>query len=691
MAYIPERISEDELINHLPESIGQVSLNYDYYPGQDLYSDGDIEDALLEIVRSNPREAYQNVIEKSGSWPILYHLSEIRGNIVDFLPISKNDRVLEIGSGCGAITQKLAEKAKSVTCVDLSARRSIINANRNDDRDNISIYVGNFNDIEPNLDDDFDYVMLIGVFEYGASYIPTETPYEDFLRIIMKHVHKNGRIVIAIENKFGLKYWGGCLEDHNGEFFSSLEGYPKGGSARTFTRKGLEKIFRTCGAKDYHFFYPYPDYKLPHTIYSDKRLPHIGELSDNRRALDRNRMVLFDESRVFDSTVEDDLFPLFANSYLAIIGPDIDTHFVKYSNDRKEEYVIKTVIDENEVIKEPLNTSAAEHVANMQRYCSLLKQRYSGSNLRINQCTVDEDQRAHFPIEKGRTLEEIMDEALFSGKIDEFNRLFKKYYELISYNSGVEITDYDLIFANILVDEDDWTVIDYEWSYEKKMDDRRVAFRSLYCYLLEDERRNCLDLEFALNLLGLTEDDCEDFREKEWEFQKEITGNRKSLGEINATIGTNSLDVQKLFKSELKRIIDERIQVYYDFGSGFSEENSKYVPDVYESRNHVVTDIDFDGNTRCMRIDPADTECIVKINELLLNGVNILDNKKVLETNGKALKYGTYAFTTKDPNIVIKLNEVLIKGENRLHVDMEVTPVSADMASDISNSIKKLF
>lgn len=692
MAYVPERISEDELINHLPETVGQVSLNYDFYPGSDLYSDGDIEDRLLEIVRSTPREAYRNVYEEACSWPILYHLSEIRGNIVDFLPISKEDKVLEIGSGCGAITQKLAEKAKSVTCVDLSARRSLINANRNEDRENIKIYVGNFNDIEPHLDTDYDYVMLIGVFEYGASYIPTKTPYEDFLKIIMKHVRKEGRAVIAIENKFGLKYWGGCPEDHNGEFFSSLEGYPNGGSARTFTRQGLEKIFKACLVEDYHFYYPYPDYKLPDMIFSDKRLPHIGELTDNRRALDRNRMILFDEDSVFDSAVSDGLFPVFSNSYLAILGPDVDVQYAKYSNDRSEDFMIKTVITDTEVLKEALSPQAVEHIFRMKKSYELLTKRYEGSELKINPCTLSEDGIAHFPIEKGRTLEEIMDEAVFSGDTERFNQLFEEYYKRISFNSGVEITDYDLIFANILVDGDNWTVIDYEWTYEKTMDDRQIAFRALYCYFLENARRvRPVDLDYVLGFLGSEPEEFEDYREKEEDFQKEITGHRKSLGEINATIGTNLLDAKELHRKELKRILDERIQVYFDFGNGFSEENSTYIPDVYVETNHVSTDIEFDGNTRLLRIDPADTECVVRINELLINGENILNNRKVLETNGKALKYGTYAFSTKDPNITIKLNEVLIKGENVLHIDMEVIPVSTEMVSDISASVKKLF
>ncbi len=50
-------------------------------------------------------------------------LSPLRENIVDWLPMDKNAKVLEIGSGCGAITGKLAEKAGSVTCVELSKKK----------------------------------------------------------------------------------------------------------------------------------------------------------------------------------------------------------------------------------------------------------------------------------------------------------------------------------------------------------------------------------------------------------------------------------------------------------------------------------------------------------------------------------------------------------------------------------------
>ena len=44
------------------ENIGKVTMNYDYYSGTDLYSDGDVEDALLEIVKTHDKRDFPTAI-----------------------------------------------------------------------------------------------------------------------------------------------------------------------------------------------------------------------------------------------------------------------------------------------------------------------------------------------------------------------------------------------------------------------------------------------------------------------------------------------------------------------------------------------------------------------------------------------------------------------------------------------------
>lgn len=715
------------------ERIGKVSLNLAHYPGEDLYCDGAAEDELLRIARDYAEVEYPKIIEERRSWEILYHLSAQRENIVEWLPIDRSMKVLEVGAGCGAITGALAKKAGSVTCVDLSKKRSMINAYRHSDCENVTIHVGNFQDIEPDLPCDYDYICLIGVLEYAQSYIGGDMPFENFLNIIRRHLKRSGRIVIAIENRFGLKYWAGCKEDHLGTYFSGIEGYPDGGVVRTFTRNGLERIFLNCGIEEYAFYYPYPDYKFMTTLYSDERQPKMGELSNNIRNFDRDRMVLFDEKKVYDSILREGLFPLYANSYLAVIGPKPAVCYVKYSNDRQREYRIRTEIlpvsltgmegregmtPEEEsslpkllaVRKYPLCREAGEHIRNIDTAYRKLKDRYAGGELRINRCKLvetgeDENFYAELEYIEGVTLAGLLDACLEKDDMGGFMQLFRKYLTLVDYHSKEPVADFDLIFSNILISAKDaakpfdamqnsfWTLIDYEWTFGKQVDTKELVFRAVYCYLLEDEKRNKLDLDLIMQELGIRDEEAEEYRTQEKAFQRFVTGNHRSMVEIRDLIG------HKCFKPEsfLEKIrLEERrgrIQVYEDRGLGFKEEDSFFADEqMSEDEQGIHLTLSVEAGVKRLRIDPAFADCMVRIKQLNWNGKSLVWSGKasVLTTNGTRLDdTGSFVFSTEDPNLVVSLEGQPFEEVNVLEVCMERSFIGREMALDIENAAKR--
>ncbi|MCM1304030.1 MAG: class I SAM-dependent methyltransferase [Lachnospiraceae bacterium] len=663
------------------EEIGKVKLDHSKYPGEDLYCDGAVEDELLDIARNLSPVEYAGVIEERKNWPILYHLSPLRENIVEWIPMKKSDKVLEVGSGCGAITGVLSRKAASVTCVELSRKRSLINAYRHSECDNVTIHVGNFKDIEPDLPKDFDYICLIGVFEYGQSYIGGDKPYHDFLNILLPHLKEDGRIIIAIENKYGMKYFAGCREDHLGTYFSGIEDYADGGGVRTFGRRGLEKIFRSCKIPEYHFYYPYPDYKFMTTLYSDAYLPGKGELSNNMRNFDRDRMALFSEKNAFDGVVEEGLFSLFANSYLAVIGKGFDIKYVKYSNDRAPEFAIRTEIGRDDkgyvsVRKYPLGEASKEHVRGMALAYENLTDKYRGGELEINQCTLVENEDelyAQFEFVQGVPLSELMDKCLEQDDLEGFHRYFKQYVEKIGYNSDYPVADFDLIFANILVHKDTWTLIDYEWTFGKPISTKELAFRAVYCYLLEDEKRNRLNLDRILEELEITEEDAESFREQERGFQKFVTGNRLAMAEMRERIGNPVVVPQKWVGRYQDAEKVNRIQIYEDTGNGFSEKNSFFLEEeqIEKGRFRLVVE----EGRRALRIDPCSDCCIVMLGEVSWNDESLLSKSKYIATNGFRVGDGVYAFDTRDPGITLQLSRLAQKRENILKVSMQVTRV----------------
>ncbi|MBQ2803948.1 MAG: class I SAM-dependent methyltransferase [Lachnospiraceae bacterium] len=691
------------------EHIGKITLDYSRYPGEDYYCDGAVEDELLEIVKNLSTVEYAQAIEDRKSWPVLYHLSPLRENIVEWIPMEKSAKVLEVGSGCGAITGALARKAGSVTCVDLSKKRSMINAYRHSECDNVTIHVGNFKDIEPDLADDFDYICLIGVFEYGQSYIGGDTPFEDFLKILLPHLKKGGRIVIAIENKYGLKYFAGCKEDHLGTYFSGIENYADGGGVRTFSRRGLERIFTSCGVEESHFYYPYPDYKFMTTLYSDAYQPGKGELSNNYRNFDRDRMLLFDEKSAFDGMVEDGLFSVFANSYVAVIGKGFDTKYTKYSNDRAAEYAIRTEIGRDGrgvpyVRKYPLTEAAREHIKGMAVAYENLLERYEGGRLEINKCTLTEEDGecfAQFEFVKGVPLSELMDRCLEKDDLDGFHELFKEYVERIGYNSEHPVADFDLIFSNVLVLEDKWTLIDYEWTFGKPIDTKELAFRAIYCYLLEDEKRNKLELDRILEELAITEKDAENYRKQEMDFQKFVTGERYSMAQMRDLIGYRMMVPQKWIDKYQDSEKVNRVQIYEDTGSGYQEEVSYFVREAYQGENQIELTLQVSGDVRMLRIDPMMDACMVTIQEMTFNGVSVpLEKRKVMITNGKVAKptdksatlyQPSIVFPTTDPNINIAISELERKAENIMYVRMEIVRLPLQMAQNMAGAVRKLL
>lgn len=674
--------------------IGKIKLNLKHYPGEDLYCDGAIEDELLEIARDYSTVEFQRIIEEKKSWPVLYHLSALRENIVEWLPIDKKMKVLEIGAGCGAITGALAAKAGEVTCIDLSKKRSMINAYRHVDCDNIMIHVGNFQDVEPDLPCDYDYICLIGVFEYAQAYIQSETPYEDFLNIIKKHVKPQGHIVIAIENKFGLKYWAGCKEDHLGTYFSGLEDYPDGGVVRTFTKEGLLAIAQKCGCEETSMYYPYPDYKFPTSIYSDAYLPKVGELSSNLRNFDRERLQLFDEKKVFDSIIREKQFPLFSNSYMLVLGPKLSVEYVKYSNDRADEFRIKTMLKEDaagkRIEKHPLSDAAQNHIRKTYEAYAKLDERYRGGELSINRCKLEQSgqEGAYLSLEylTGTSLTELLDEKLESGDWKGFQALFEEYVRKISYREEEPVADYDLIFANILVSADNtWNVIDYEWTFDRPIETKEIAFRAVYCYLLENEKRNKLNLDLITEKLGITQVDMEQYRKQEMDFQKYVTGKCKSMAEIREDIGYPVYTVEAFIEGQLAAVKKDRVQIYEDTGKGFREEQSFFLEENDEQVQRMADgsmelNVPVAGGRSALRIDPCSDYCIVSIKQLLWNGEAVAWKGKQVQTNGIRVGENTYVFATKDPNITVSLLGRSNEQTNLLQMSLEMTHLPEETA-----------
>lgn len=714
------------------EQIGKVLLDLSMYSGRDLYCDGEVEDRILELVKQHKEEEFDAVIRRVKDWPTLYHLSSIRGNIVSWIPFKGTEKVLEIGSGPGAITGALASRCAHVDCVELSYKRSMINACRHREADNITIHVGNFEDIEPTLDRDYDYIFLIGVLEYAGSYLHDADPFRKELQIVLSHRKAGGRLVIAIENRLGMKYWAGCAEDHSGRYFDGIESYTQGKvMGRTFSKPALESLLQESGEEEYSFYYPYPDYKFSSALYSDRRLPEVDELNENIRNYDRDRLLLFDEKQAYRGVTKDGLYPLFANSFEVIAGPALPVDYCKFSNDRAPEYQIRTQIDaaNRQVRKYPLGRAAEGHVLRMVKSAQQLEARYGetpgndgNDRLRIAPCLLTGDGGVQFPLVSGSSLEHLLDERLARKDAEGFLALLARYRRLVGAGSTCPISDYDMTFSNILVEGDVWTAIDYEWAVSKSIPVEELLFRSLLVYYLEDESRSrrCEELvghERLMAVIGVAGEDEERLTREEQAFQEKVTGGIVSLGQLRAELGRQVIKPAELQTREeteaaeaalrLRKASEEKslnaVQVYYDTGSGYREEESYWPEEYYKEEGRVTFSVEITDKVRRLRVDPALCPCIVLLRSAQI--VRLRGEKesrsdcgrwlnRQMQINGHKYTDGSIVYTTHDPSMEWELRRLRRKAglsaqePFRLELTLQMAGLPATMAQAMEGSVR---
>jgi len=528
----------------MEEYISKVKLNYEFYEGKDLYSDGLIEDSLLEICqKGNIREA----LYTSHEWAILYHLSDIRGNLIEWIPFAENASVLEIGSGCGAISTYLCKKASRVVGIELSKKRSMINAYKNKDCDNLEIMVGNFDKIE--IKEKFDYVTLIGVLEYSPLYTKGENPFLEMLNKAKQYLKPDGKIIIAIENKMGLKYLNGAPEDHIGKCFAGIEDYRNIQTVRTFSRSELVDLLSKVGLTQCKLFYPVPDYKLPFSVYSEERLPNIGELRLWGTNYDAARTAFYNEAIFCDQICKDKMFGYFSNSFLVVSNFENHDYFVHYTNNRIEEFQTKTIIKEQNGIKEVEKSYLHNKIRDYDIFAKMNELYDKLQNVYPNIVYVPakiKDGKLTYAYIEGESLDVILSRYVHNTErlVKEVKYAIEKYlqgtYEYMEDFSltaqyrqlfgevypenakSLPITNLDLNFQNIIIKENKAYGIDYEWifnfpiPYEYSLFRIVSLFYSIYAMYLSRK----ISRQDFLIAVGISEKNIPIYYEMEKQFVK---------------------------------------------------------------------------------------------------------------------------------------------------------------------------
>jgi 2-polyprenyl-3-methyl-5-hydroxy-6-metoxy-1,4-benzoquinol methylase len=450
------------------------------------YSDGTNAEHYLQSVFKRNIDLCSNspeLQEYIKDWPSEYHLTKKRAQLLSGFDFDPGLKVLEVGCGCGAMTRYLAENFNDVVSIEGSPSRAKLARMRTRDCNNVSIICAPFQDLL--FREQFDLIICVGVLEYSALFVDEVEPYGHVLQYFSDLLTPNGRLLIAIENQFGLKYFASSREDHLKQRFEGIEGYPVyGDKVRTFGRVELEqRLSRNFSSIE--FFYPYPDYKIPDAVLSEEMLQsgRAAEMVAGFRTRDYYGSIprLFEESLAILEMGRNNLLSTFANSFLVLAGkqaddpPAFDQLGVMFSSDRKAPYCMRTrFVQEGKDIRVKKDLLHPE----IEQDPRLVAHPVSGRWIR--------GQSLHTRIllrclARKSSLHQSFE--LVRPWLDEL----KNQHDAAKNNGFLPGNYVDCIWKNSFLENERVTFIDQEWEWQQDLSLEVLFIRAMFFFLLETQ------------------------------------------------------------------------------------------------------------------------------------------------------------------------------------------------------------
>lgn len=407
-------------------------------------------------------------------------LLKFKKNIISWYPIEKKDTVLQVGED-ETIHQELLKKTNNVVVIE------------------------KIDEFE--MKANFDYVTLIGNFEN----LQTEKEIVDLIAFAKSCLTRDGRILIAMKNKFGMKYWTGEKESENSEIFGNIVSKKE----NIFGIAKIKTILDDLKLK-YKFYYPLPDYKTANVIFTDEYLPTNDSIDARDLTYCKDgELLVFSEREAYKQLLNEDKnqFPFFANSFFIEVAEKDrfqDIRYVGYGITRKEHHRIKTVIRKNIVEKTADNETAQEHIKNISRNIKVLNDAKIDcldkfdNNMIISKFLPDAKSfdEVLIDIYNKKGLDEVIKnikefkkeilDNLLKETAEKENTVFEKYNVEIS-NELKEKLHFtkngilDLIFQNCLVKGNKIFAYDQEW-YEENVPVEFILYRAIF-YFTELKKR----------------------------------------------------------------------------------------------------------------------------------------------------------------------------------------------------------
>ena len=227
------------------------------------------------------KDAAEETFSETNPWLHSIVTSPKRYKFLEEMTSGENQRVLDIGAGWGQTAIPLARTNKVCALEPTSERMDFIQAAAKQENVAENLFFIGSDYMEVEFQTKFDLILSIGVLEWIGAFRAdgeVEEIQAAFLAKTKTDLGSDGRLVIGIENRLGLKYLLGAKDDHIG--IPDIACHAKDLAKKkykhatdkelrclTYSIAEYEKMLKNAGYVETQFYVALPDYKLPEKIF----------------------------------------------------------------------------------------------------------------------------------------------------------------------------------------------------------------------------------------------------------------------------------------------------------------------------------------------------------------------------------------------------------------------------------------
>ncbi len=381
--------------------------------------------------------------------------------------------------------------------------------------------------------------------------------------------------------------------------------------------------------------------------------------------------------------------------------------YSRISENRDNRFLLSTTILEKGgvkvVQKKAATKSAINHMNTIYKNYSILSKQYDTSNINIIPCTRMED-ALEFEFCTGVSLDTLLDEKLERGNISEFIEMIENYFHAMKeyscksdndqvdcdifssmkshkFDDGFLNLNIDAIFSNVFLTDNSYTMIDYEWVMDKPISFKYFIYRCLFWYINDKKDRvNYLKLDL-FHYFGFNKKEIEIFARMEDDFQNYVRGKKIPMWKLEESINQNKRPLNNFIDYEKKISEKSAMKAYFDYGSGFSEENTLVVQsNLFNDKSTLKIKIP----TNCikLRIDPVEYSSILTV----YNAFKVCYHAELREiifdensSNGCLFDHDQFVFYTDDPQLYLNIEP----DERELVMELSINELTNENAQNL--------